>query len=162
MLRVFNNMSRYVDQGGNKVICETNIRIKRYYFQRPGAYAVYLEPWHADIMEFLELRLNNGCEELRARDLFYSLWIPDLLIHKLNFFIFAYFFSFMQRVRDDKHWSLMCPKKCPGLSECWGEEFEKLYIKYRRIPNWLNFLIIGMRRKVDSILNLQHAKFGRK
>jgi ribonucleoside-diphosphate reductase subunit M1 len=82
MLRVFNNMSRYVDQGGNKVSAPKKPPYisshKKLIFQRPGAYAIYLEPWHADVMEFLELRLNNGCEELRARDLFYSLWIPDL------------------------------------------------------------------------------------
>lgn len=100
MLRVFNNASRYVDQGGNK---------------RPGAFAVYLEPWHGDIFDFLNARKNTGKEEMRARDLFYALWIPDL---------------FMKRVENDQHWSLMCPNECPGLSDCWGEEFEKLYEKY--------------------------------
>merc|ERR1712223_1109891 len=100
MLRVFNNTARYVDQGGNK---------------RPGAFAIYLEPWHADIFEFLDLRKNHGKEEIRARDLFYALWIPDL---------------FMKRVEENGVWSLMCPHECPGLADCWGEEFEKLYKRY--------------------------------
>jgi len=100
MLRVFNNTARYVDQGGNK---------------RPGAFAIYLEPWHADIFEFLDLRKNHGKEEIRARDLFYALWIPDL---------------FMKRVEENGVWSLMCPHQCPGLSDCWGDEFEKLYKRY--------------------------------
>lgn len=100
MLRVYNNTARYVDQGGNK---------------RPGAFAIYLEPWHADIFEFLDLRKNHGSEEHRARDLFYSLWIPDL---------------FMKRVESDGMWSLMCPHQSPGLQECWGEEFEELYQRY--------------------------------
>jgi len=102
MLRVYNNTARYVDQGGNK---------------RPGAFAIYLEPWHADVFEFLELRKNHGKEEHRARDLFYALWIPDL---------------FMKRVEEDGVWTLMCPHQSPGLHECWGEEFEKLYEKYER------------------------------
>lgn len=100
ILQLFNNTARYVDQGGNK---------------RPGAFAIYLEPWHAEILEFLNLRKNTGKEELRARDLFYALWIPDL---------------FMKRVKEDGTWSLMCPHQSPGLSDCWGEEFEKLYEKY--------------------------------
>merc|ERR1719266_2569723 len=100
MLRVFNNTARYVDQGGNK---------------RPGAFAIYLEPWHADVFEFLDLRKNHGKEEIRARDLFYALWIPDL---------------FMKRVEEDGMWSLMCPHICPGLSDCWGEKFEELYTRY--------------------------------
>lgn len=100
MLRVFNNTARYVDQGGNK---------------RPGAFAIYLEPWHADIFDFLNLKKNTGKDELRARDLFYALWIPDL---------------FMKRVEEDGVWSLMCPHLCPGLSDSYGEEFEKLYTKY--------------------------------
>lgn len=100
MLRVFNNTSRYVDQGGNK---------------RPGAFAIYLEPWHADVFAFLDLKKNTGKEEVRARDLFYALWVPDL---------------FMRRVEKDDVWSLMCPKECPGLFDCWGEEFEKLYERY--------------------------------
>lgn len=100
MLRVFNNVARYVDQGGGK---------------RMGAFAIYLEPWHADIFEFLDLRKNTGKEENRARDLFYGLWVPDL---------------FMKRVETDGVWSLMCPHKCPGLDDVWGEEFEKLYTRY--------------------------------
>ncbi|RWS26858.1 Ribonucleoside-diphosphate reductase large subunit-like protein [Leptotrombidium deliense] len=100
MLRVYNNTARYVDQGGNK---------------RPGAFAIYLEPWHADIFEFLDLRKNTGKDELRARDLFYGLWVPDL---------------FMERVEKNEMWSLMCPAQCPGLFEVWGEDFKKLYEKY--------------------------------
>jgi len=100
MLRVFNNASRYVDQGGNK---------------RPGAFAVYLEPWHADIFDFLNARKNTGKEEMRARELFYAMWIPDL---------------FMKRVEQDGNWTLMCPNECPGLADVWGEEFERLYEKY--------------------------------
>nr|NVI77150.1 ribonucleoside diphosphate reductase large subunit [Cucujiformia] len=107
MLRVFNNTARYVDQGGNK---------------RPGAFAIYLEPWHADIFQFLELKKNTGKEEYRARDLFYALWIPDL---------------FMKRVEENGNWSLMCPHQCPGLSDCWGEEFETLYTKYEAEGNFL-------------------------
>jgi len=102
MLRVFNDTARYVDQGGGK---------------RKGAFAVYLEPWHADVFEFLDLRKNHGKEEMRARDLFYALWISDL---------------FMKRVEADGQWSLFCPHEAPGLSECWGEEFEALYEKYER------------------------------
>lgn len=100
MLRVFNNTARYVDQGGNK---------------RPGAFAIYLEPWHADVFEFVKLKANTGPEEERARDLFYAMWICDL---------------FMRRVERDQDWSLMCPKECPGLQDCWGEEFDALYMKY--------------------------------
>lgn len=100
MLRVFNDTARYVDQGGGK---------------RKGSFAVYIEPWHSDIFEFLDLRKNHGKEELRARDLFYAIWIPDL---------------FMKRVKENKNWTLMCPNECPGLSESYGEEFEKLYIQY--------------------------------
>ncbi len=100
MLRVFNDTARYVDQGGCK---------------RPGAFAIYLEPWHADIFDFLNLRKNNGKEELRCRDLFYALWIPDL---------------FMKRVQDNASWSLFCPDECQGLSDVHSEEFEKLYLKY--------------------------------
>ncbi|CAH1266766.1 RRM1 [Branchiostoma lanceolatum] len=102
MLRVFNNTARYVDQGGNK---------------RPGAFAMYLEPWHADIFEFLDARKNTGKEEQRARDLFYAMWIPDL---------------FMKRVEENGEWTLMCPHECPGLEDCWGEEFEKLYTGYEK------------------------------
>ncbi|KAL9973373.1 hypothetical protein ACROYT_G019824 [Oculina patagonica] len=100
MLRVYNATARYVDQGGNK---------------RPGAFAIYLEPWHSDIFDFLDLRKNTGKEEQRARDLFYALWIPDL---------------FMRRVESDGMWSLMCPNECPGLQDCWGEKFDKLYESY--------------------------------
>jgi ribonucleoside-diphosphate reductase subunit M1 len=100
MLRVFNNTARYVDQGGNK---------------RPGAFAIYLEPWHADIFEFLDLKKNTGKEEQRARDLFYALWIPDL---------------FMKRVEENGDWSLFCPSEAPGLDDTWGEEFERLYAMY--------------------------------
>lgn len=100
MLRVFNNTARYVDQGGGK---------------RKGSFAMYLEPWHADVFEFLELRKNHGKEEERARDLFYALWICDL---------------FMQRVQNNEVWSLMCPNQCPGLDECYGERFEELYCQY--------------------------------
>ncbi|KAJ6798454.1 ribonucleoside-diphosphate reductase large subunit-like [Iris pallida] len=102
MLRVFNDTARYVDQGGGK---------------RKGAFAVYLEPWHADIFDFLDLRKNHGKEEHRARDLFYALWIPDL---------------FMKRVQDNGEWSLFCPSEAPGLADCWGDEFEKLYTKYEK------------------------------
>ena len=102
MLRVFNDTARYVDQGGGK---------------RNGSIAVYLEPWHADILEFLELKKNHGNELEKARDLFYALWIPDL---------------FMKRVQDKGNWTLMCPDKCPGLSDCYGEEFEQLYTRYEQ------------------------------
>jgi ribonucleoside-diphosphate reductase alpha chain len=102
MLRVFNDTARYVDQGGGK---------------RKGAFAIYLEPWHADVFEFLDLRKNHGKDELRARDLFYAMWIPDL---------------FMQRVEAGGEWSLFCPHEAPGLPECWGEEFEKLYTQYEK------------------------------
>ena len=100
MLRVFNNTARYVNQGGGK---------------RKGSFAIYLEPWHADIMEFLELRLNQGDEEMRCRDLFTALWIPDL---------------FMQKVEKDEEWYLMCPNECPGLQDVYGEEFNELYRTY--------------------------------
>lgn len=103
MLRVFNNTARYVDQGGNK---------------RPGAFAIYLEPWHADVFEFLDLRKNHGKEEVRARDLFLALWIPDL---------------FMKRVEKNGDWTLMCPNECPGLADCYGDEFEALYEKYEKL-----------------------------
>lgn len=104
MLRVYNNTARYVDQGGNK---------------RPGSFAMYLEPWHADVFEFLDLKKNTGKEEQRARDLFYALWIPDL---------------FMKRVEENGEWSLFCPDEAPGLSDTWGEEFERLYTKYEKTP----------------------------
>jgi ribonucleoside-diphosphate reductase alpha chain len=100
MLKVFNETARYVDQGGGK---------------RKGSIAVYLEPWHADIFTFLDIRKNHGKEEMRARDLFTALWIPDL---------------FMQRVEQEADWSLFCPNEAPGLFDCYGEEFEKLYTRY--------------------------------
>ena len=102
MLKVFNDTARYVDQGGGK---------------RKGAFAIYLEPWHADIFDFLELKKNHGKEELRARDLFYALWIPNL---------------FMQRVKDNGTWSLFCPNEAPGLHDSYGEKFETLYHKYEK------------------------------
>jgi ribonucleoside-diphosphate reductase alpha chain len=102
MLKVFNDTARYVDQGGGK---------------RKGAFAIYLEPWHADIFEFLDLRKNHGKEEMRARDLFFALWTPDL---------------FMKRVEENGDWSLFCPNEAPGLHECWGKEFEMLYAKYEK------------------------------
>src|SRR5665647_1845037 len=100
MLRVFNDTARYVDQGGGK---------------RKGAFAIYLEPWHADVFEFLDLRKNHGKEEMRARDLFFALWICDL---------------FMKRVEANGEWSLFCPNEAPGLSDCFGDAFETLYTKY--------------------------------
>lgn len=100
MLRVYNDTARYVDQGGGK---------------RKGSFAVYIEPWHADIYDFLELKKNHGKEEMRARDLFYAMWIPDL---------------FMKRVEADAAWTLMCPNECPGLFDVHSEAFEELYLKY--------------------------------
>lgn len=102
MLRVFNDTARYVDQGGGK---------------RKGAFAVYLEPWHADVFEFLDLKKNHGKEEMRARDLFYAMWIPDL---------------FMERVKEDGAWSLFCPNEAPGLYDCHSGEFEALYHRYEQ------------------------------
>lgn len=100
MLRNFDATASYVDQGGGK---------------RKGSFAIYLEPWHADIVEFLELKRNTGKDELRARALFYGLWVPDL---------------FMRRVEEDGPWTLMDPARCPGLSDCWGEDFARLYQRY--------------------------------
>ncbi len=102
MLRVFNDTARYVDQGGGK---------------RKGSFAIYVEPWHADIFDFLELKKNHGKEEMRARDLFYAMWIPDL---------------FMKRVEENGDWTLMCPNECPGLFDSHGEEFEKKYLGYEK------------------------------
>jgi len=102
MLRNFDMTARYVDQGGGK---------------RKGSFAIYLEPWHADVLEFLELKKNHGKEEMRARDLFYALWVPDL---------------FMKRVEANENWSLFCPNECPGLYDAYGEEFERLYEKYEK------------------------------
>ncbi len=100
MLKVFNDTARYVDQGGGK---------------RKGSFAIYVEPWHADIFSFLDLKKNTGKEEDRARDLFYALWIPDL---------------FMKRVEEKGEWTLMCPNECPGMSDVYGDEFDALYLKY--------------------------------
>jgi len=100
MLRVFNDTARYVDQGGGK---------------RKGSFAIYIEPWHADVFDFLDLKKNHGKEEQRARDLFYALWVPDL---------------FMKRVKENGDWTLMCPHECPGLSDTHSAEFEALYTKY--------------------------------
>jgi ribonucleoside-diphosphate reductase alpha subunit len=102
MLRNFDMTARYVDQGGGK---------------RKGSFAIYLEPWHADVFDFLDLKKNHGKEEMRARDLFYAMWIPDL---------------FMQRVENNEMWSLFCPNEAPGLAEVWGEDFERLYEKYEK------------------------------
>ena len=100
MLRVFNDTARYVDQGG---------------VNRKGSFAIYVEPWHADIFDFLELKKNHGKEEMRARDLFYAMWTPDL---------------FMKRVEQDAEWTLMCPNECPNLYDVHGDEFDELYLKY--------------------------------
>ena len=100
MLRVFNDTARYVDQGGGK---------------RKGSFAIYIEPWHSDIMDFLDLKKNHGKEEQRARDLFYAMWMSDL---------------FMERVEANTEWTLMCPNECPGLSDAYGDEFKALYTKY--------------------------------
>ena len=102
MLRVFNDTARYVDQGGGK---------------RKGSFAIYVEPWHADIFDFLELKKNHGKEEMRARDLFYAMWTPDL---------------FMKRVEENAEWTLMCPNECPNLFDIHGDEFEALYLKYEK------------------------------
>lgn len=102
MLRVFNDTARYVDQGGGK---------------RKGSFAIYVEPWHADIYDFLELKKNHGKEEMRARDLFYAMWVPDL---------------FMKRVEENSTWTLMCPNECPGLYDCHSEEFDALYLSYEK------------------------------
>ncbi|KAH9757674.1 Ribonucleoside-diphosphate reductase [Citrus sinensis] len=120
MLQVFNDTARYVDQGGGK---------------RKGAFAIYLEPWHADIFEFLDLRKNQGKEECRARDLFYALWVPDL---------------FMERVRDDGKWSLFCPSDASGLADSWGIEFEHLYSQQGRAK-----MVISARKLWFEILNSQ-------
>ena len=102
MLRNFDMTARYVDQGGGK---------------RKGSFAIYLEPWHADVFDFLDLKKNHGKDEMRARDLFYAMWIPDL---------------FMKRVENNELWSLFCPNEAPGLADCYGEDFERLYEKYEK------------------------------
>lgn len=137
MLKVFNDTARYVDQGGGK---------------RKGAFAVYLEPWHADIMEFLDLKKNNGKEEMRARDLFYGLWIPDL---------------FMKRLKKGEMWSLMCPNECPGLADTHSDAFEKLYTQYesegkfkKQIPAsevWLKIISLQIETGNPYILYKDHA-----
>ncbi|WP_298262865.1 ribonucleoside-diphosphate reductase subunit alpha [uncultured Lutibacter sp.] len=103
MLKVYNDTARYVDQGGGK---------------RKGSFAIYMEPWHADVFDFLDLRKNTGKEEMRARDLFYAMWIPDL---------------FMKRVEENGDWTLMCPNECPHLFDTYGDEFEKLYTGYEKV-----------------------------
>lgn len=131
MVKVLNEVARYVNQGG----------------KRKGAFAVYLEPWHSDVEDFLDLKKNHGKEEMRARDLFYALWTPDL---------------FMKRVQDDDMWSLMCPHQSPGLSDVWGKDFEDLYAKYeqegkfvKRVKArdlWLKILTAQMETGVPYIL----------
>lgn len=137
MLRVFNDTARYVDQGGGK---------------RKGAFAIYLEPWHADIQEFLDLKKNNGKEEMRARDLFYGMWIPDL---------------FMKRLKEDREWSLFCPSECPGLAESHSAEFEKLYERYeaegkakktiKASEIWMKILTSQVETGTPYILYKDHA-----
>ena len=122
MLRVFNNTARYIDQGG----------------KRNGSFAIYLEPWHADIEDFLELRKNHGDEELKARDLFYAIWTPDL---------------FMERVKENGKWSLFCPHECPGLADVYGLEFVKLYEKYE--SDGLSKKIVNARDLWFKILDSQ-------
>ena len=123
MLQVYNYTARYVDQGGNK---------------RPGAFAIYVEPWHPDIFEFLDLRKNHGDESKKARDLFCALWIPDL---------------FMKRVQTDGDWTLMDPHKCPGLFDCWGADFESLYESYEQ--KGMGSKTISARLLFKSILDSQ-------
>ena len=123
MLRVFNNTARYVNQGGGK---------------RKGSFAIYLEPWHADVMEFLELRLNQGDEEMRCRDLFTAMWIPDL---------------FMEKVEKDEDWHLMCPQECPGLPDVYGEEFNELYRMY--VAQGRHKKVVKARQVWDAILKSQ-------
>jgi len=103
MLKVYNDTARYVDQGGGK---------------RKGSFAIYLEPWHADVFQFLDLKKNHGKEEMRARDLFFAMWVPDL---------------FMKRVEENGEWTLMCPNECPHLFDTYGDEFEKLYTGYEKV-----------------------------
>ena len=137
MLRVFNDTARYVDQGGGK---------------RNGSFAIYLEPWHADVFEFIELKKNHGNELERARDLFYALWIPDL---------------FMERVKADLDWTLMCPHKCPGLSDCYGGKFNELYTKYEKEGKgnrtvkarelWNNILVTQIETGTPYLLYKDHC-----
>lgn len=123
MLRVFDNTARYVDQGGGK---------------RKGAFAMYIEPWHYDIENILELKKNTGKEENRARDLFYGLWIPDL---------------FMKRVKSEEKWSLFCPSKCRDLATTWGEEFERIYTEYEK--NGMYAAQVDARKLWFAILDAQ-------
>ena len=136
MLRVFNDTAKYINQGG----------------KRNGSFAIYLEPWHADIEDFLDMKKNHGDEELRARDLFYALWIPDL---------------FMERVKDNGKWALFCPNECPGLHKVYGESFEKLYTeyensgKYRKLVDarelWFKILDAQMETGTPYILYKDHV-----
>lgn len=123
MLRVFNNTAKYVDQGGGR---------------RNGSFAIYLETWHADIEDFLDMRKNHGDEELRARDLFYALWVSDL---------------FMERVKENGKWSLFCPHECPGLADVYGDEFKELYMKYEAQPT--NTRVVNARELWFKILDAQ-------
>ena len=136
MLRVFNDTAKYINQGG----------------KRNGSFAIYLEPWHADVEDFLEMKKNHGDEELRARDLFYALWIPDL---------------FMERVKDNGKWSLFCPNECPGLHNIYGDAFNKLYMQYetsgksRKIVNardlWFKILDAQMETGTPYLLFKDHV-----
>ena len=141
MLRVFNDTARYVDQGGGK---------------RKGSIAVYLEPWHPDIFEFLDLRKNHGKEEMRARDLFYALWTPDL---------------FMERVQQDAEWSLFCPNECADLHDTHGDEFRALYAKYeqagklfesvgRFYPDWKPGMVENRRELTAKAVGVVRGKAG--
>ncbi len=123
MLRVFNNTARYVDQGGGR---------------RKGSFAIYLETWHCDIFSFLSLKKNHGKEEQRCRDLFFALWICDL---------------FMERVLADKHWCLMCPDECGGLSDCYGADFNALYVSYEEQKKYVKQ--IRARQLWSAILHSQ-------
>ena len=137
MLRVFNNTAKYVDQGGGR---------------RNGSFAIYLEPWHADIETFLEMRKNHGDEEMKARDLFYALWIPDL---------------FMNRIKEGGNWTFMCPDECPGLSDVYGDKFKELYEKYesegkgrRTVPArelWFKILDSQMETGTPYLLYKDHV-----
>lgn len=136
MLRVFNDTAKYINQGG----------------KRNGSFAIYIEPWHADVEDFLEMKKNHGDEELRARDLFYALWIPDL---------------FMERVKDNGKWSLFCPNECPGLHNIYGDAFNKLYMQYetsgksRKIVNardlWFKILDAQMETGTPYLLFKDHV-----
>lgn len=137
-IRVINNLVRHVDQGGGK---------------RNGAIALYIEPWHADIEAFLQAKLANGIEDARARDLFYGLWIPDIFMRRVDEALKLKSLGQYNKSDSDILWSLMCPKKCPGLTDLYGEEFEELYIKYEKEGKYnkqINILIIW-----DMILTAQ-------